>query len=85
MLDQGLADPVLRASRWPAPEPRSRRPSSGWMPRAHDANLIQKAETYLKDHDTTGLDIRIMAPGRVRACVEIKFQAPHAIDAMMFP
>merc|ERR1712167_448976 len=25
-------------------------------------NLIQKVETYLKDHDTTGLDIRIMAP-----------------------
>ncbi len=30
--------------------------------RAHDAQLIRKVETYLKDHDTTGLDIRIMAP-----------------------
>lgn len=30
--------------------------------RAHDANLIQKVETYLKDHDTNGLDIRVEAP-----------------------
>ena len=30
--------------------------------RAHDANLIGKANEYLKDHDTDGLDIRILAP-----------------------
>ena len=30
--------------------------------RAHDANLIAKITTYLKDHDTTDLDIRIMSP-----------------------
>ena len=30
--------------------------------RAHDANLISKVEQYLKDHDTQGLDIRIMPP-----------------------
>lgn len=30
--------------------------------RAHDINLISKVNTYLKDHDTTGLDIRIMSP-----------------------
>lgn len=30
--------------------------------RDHDANLILKANEYLKDHDTDGLDIRIMAP-----------------------
>ncbi len=30
--------------------------------RAHDANLISKVETYLKDHDTTGLDIQVLAP-----------------------
>ncbi len=30
--------------------------------RAHDANLIAKTEQYLQDHDTTGLDIRIMSP-----------------------
>ena len=30
--------------------------------RAHDAQLIAKVETYLKDQDTSGLGIRIMAP-----------------------
>jgi isocitrate dehydrogenase len=30
--------------------------------RAHDSNLIDLANKYLEDHDTNGLDIRIMAP-----------------------
>ncbi len=30
--------------------------------RAHDAELIKKLDIYLKDHDTNGLDIQIMAP-----------------------
>merc|ERR1711936_1469431 len=30
--------------------------------RAHDANLIGLAQTYLKEHDTTGLDIEFMTP-----------------------
>jgi isocitrate dehydrogenase len=30
--------------------------------RAHDRNLIAKVQTYLKDHDTSGLDIRVMSP-----------------------
>jgi len=30
--------------------------------RAHDAQLIAKVERYLKDHDTAGLDIRILPP-----------------------
>jgi len=30
--------------------------------RAHDAQIIEKTNTYLKDHDTSGLDIQIMAP-----------------------
>ncbi|KAA5599927.1 NADP-dependent isocitrate dehydrogenase [Blastochloris sulfoviridis] len=30
--------------------------------RAHDAEIIKKVERYIKDHDTSGLDIRIMAP-----------------------
>ena len=30
--------------------------------RAHDAQLLTKVERYLKDHDTKGLDIRIMTP-----------------------
>ena len=39
-------------------------PAVFWLDegRAHDANLITKVETYLPDHDTSGLDIRIMAP-----------------------
>ncbi len=30
--------------------------------RSHDAQLIEKLNVYLKDHDTNGLDIQIMAP-----------------------
>ena len=30
--------------------------------RAHDAQLINKVEKYLRDYDTVGLDIRILAP-----------------------
>lgn len=30
--------------------------------RAHDANLIQKVNAYLPEHDTSGLDIQIMSP-----------------------
>ncbi len=39
-------------------------PAIFWLDkkRAHDTNLIKKAETYLKDHDTDGLEIKIMAP-----------------------
>jgi isocitrate dehydrogenase len=39
-------------------------PAIFWLDakRAHDGQLISKVETYLKDHDTAGLDIRILAP-----------------------
>ncbi len=39
-------------------------PAIFWLDktRAHDAQLITKVETYLKDHDTKGLDIRVMTP-----------------------
>ena len=39
-------------------------PAIFWLnkDRAHDAQLINKVETYLKDHDTSGLDIQILAP-----------------------
>ena len=39
-------------------------PAIFWLnkTRAHDAQLIAKVNQYLKDHDTTGLDIRIMNP-----------------------
>ncbi|MBI5326910.1 MAG: NADP-dependent isocitrate dehydrogenase [Deltaproteobacteria bacterium] len=39
-------------------------PAVFWLDknRAHDAQLIEKVNLYLKDHDTNGLDIRIMSP-----------------------
>src|SRR5664279_1607807 len=39
-------------------------PALFWLDpkRAHDALIIQKVNTYLKDHDTNGLDIRILTP-----------------------
>ncbi|MGO3056225.1 NADP-dependent isocitrate dehydrogenase [Halomonas sp. AOP43-A1-21] len=39
-------------------------PAIFWLDanRAHDAQLIKKVEAYLKDYDTNGLDIRILAP-----------------------
>ena len=42
----------------------SNTPAIFWLDknRAHDAQIIAKVEKYLKDHDTTGLDIKIMEP-----------------------
>jgi len=39
-------------------------PAVFWLDssRAHDANLISKVEGYLKDHDTSGLEILIKSP-----------------------
>lgn len=39
-------------------------PAVFWLDknRAHDAQIIAKVETYLKEHDTGGLDLRILAP-----------------------
>ncbi|MBF0159599.1 MAG: NADP-dependent isocitrate dehydrogenase [Magnetococcales bacterium] len=39
-------------------------PALFWLDnqRAHDVQLINKVERYLKDHDTQGLDIRILSP-----------------------
>jgi isocitrate dehydrogenase len=39
-------------------------PAVFWLDenRAHDRELIEKVTKYLKDHDTTGLDIRILNP-----------------------
>lgn len=43
-------------------------PAVFWLDadRAHDAELIKKVNAYLQDHDTTGLDIRIL--NQVDAC-----------------
>jgi isocitrate dehydrogenase len=39
-------------------------PAVFWLDeaRAHDAQIIAKVKTYLADHDTTGLDLRILPP-----------------------
>ncbi len=54
-----LAVSRARATGWPA---------IFWLneDRAHDAQLIKKVNQYLKDHDTNGLDIRIM--DQMEAC-----------------
>lgn len=42
----------------------SNTPAIFWLDedRAHDAALINKVQVYLKDHDTSGLDIQILSP-----------------------
>ncbi len=42
----------------------SNTPAIFWLDpaRAHDGVMIEKVQVYLKDHDTSGLDIRIMSP-----------------------
>ncbi|MBX3735317.1 MAG: NADP-dependent isocitrate dehydrogenase [Candidatus Didemnitutus sp.] len=42
----------------------SNTPAVFWLDkaRAHDAQIIAKVEKYLKNHDTTGLDLRILPP-----------------------
>lgn len=46
----------------------SQTPAVFWLDenRGHDAEMIKKVNAYLADHDTTGLDIRILPP--VEAC-----------------
>jgi len=48
-------------------------PAIFWLDsnRAHDANLIDKVNLYLQDHDTGALDIRVMSPeDAMRATLE---------------
>ena len=42
----------------------SETPAVFWLDenRTHDAQLIKKVNIYLKDHDTSGLDLRILSP-----------------------
>ncbi|GLX88539.1 isocitrate dehydrogenase, NADP-dependent [Pseudomonas fragi] len=42
----------------------SNTPAIFWLDpqRSHDGVMIEKVQAYLKDHDTSGLDIRIMSP-----------------------
>lgn len=46
----------------------SQTPAVFWLDdqRAHDREIIKKVNTYLQDHDTNGLDLRILNP--VEAC-----------------
>ncbi len=54
----------------------SQTPAVFWLNenRAHDAELIKKVNTYLKDHDTNGLDLRILPPvdATIFTCERIK-------------
>ncbi|MDB4385106.1 NADP-dependent isocitrate dehydrogenase [Opitutaceae bacterium] len=44
-------------------------PTVFWLDetRAHDAQILKKVKTYLQDHDTAGLDIRVLAPAEACA------------------
>ena len=48
--------------------------------RAHDANLIEKVELYLRDHDTTELDIQILSP--VEATLHACERAKQGLDSI---
>ncbi len=54
-------------------------PAIFWLDRdrPHDLQLVHKVERYLKDHDTEGLDIRIMRP-----VVAIRFTMERLIRGM---
>jgi len=60
----------------------SETPAIFWLNenRAHDAELIKKVNEYLKLHDTTGLDIKIMAPEK--ACLESIQRAKEGKDTI---
>lgn len=51
-------------------------PAIFWLDknRAHDANLIAKVDTYLKDHDTNGLEIKVLSPAEATryTCQRVK-------------
>ncbi len=42
----------------------SQTPAVFWLDnkRSHDAEIIKKVKTYIKDHNTSGLDLRILSP-----------------------
>jgi isocitrate dehydrogenase len=55
----------------------SKTPAIFWLDRrrAHDAQVIIKVEKYLKDHDTTGLDLRILPPAAACEATLIRLRA----------
>ena len=61
--DARSADPGLgEAGRHARASHRARRDLLARRDRAYDRNVIEKVKRYLKDHDTSGLDIQIMKP-----------------------
>ncbi|MGB8078254.1 MAG: NADP-dependent isocitrate dehydrogenase [Gallionella sp.] len=60
----------------------SNTPAIFWLDRnrAHDAQIIAKVGKYLKDHDTTGLDIQIMEPAD--ACRATLARARKGLDTI---
>merc|ERR1719428_88101 len=57
-------------------------PAIFWLnkARAHDAQILEKVEKYLKDHDTSGLDISIMTPEE--ACLKSIQRAKDGKDTI---
>lgn len=57
-------------------------PAIFWLnkARAHDAQVLEKVEKYLKDHDTSGLDISIMTPEE--ACLKSIQRAKEGKDTI---
>ncbi len=55
----------------------SNTPAIFWLDRtrAHDAQIIAKVEKYLKQHDTTGLDLKIMAPAAACEATLVRLKA----------
>lgn len=55
----------------------SNTPAIFWLDenRAHDAQLIKKVNTYLKNHDTSGLDIQIHAPEKATELTLVRLKA----------
>jgi len=60
----------------------SNTPAIFWLDknRAHDAQIIAKVECYLKNHDTKGLDIKIMEPAD--ACRATLARARKGLDTI---
>ncbi|MEY3773575.1 MAG: hypothetical protein RLZZ129_355 [Verrucomicrobiota bacterium] len=55
----------------------SNTPAIFWLDRnrAHDAQIIAKVEKYLKDHDTAGLDLKILAPAAACEATLVRLKA----------
>jgi isocitrate dehydrogenase len=60
----------------------SKTPAVFWLDgaRAHDAQLISKVQRYLKNHDTTGLDLQILTPAA--ACTHTLTRIKQGLDTI---